>query len=413
MSTLGITRERPTHCKHGHEFTPKNTRINRNRDGSFRQYVCRTCAREAQRRAVERKRKSMAPEAWEAHLEDLRAAQRERDRAARRAQGIKPRAEISDERAQARAALAESASQWAERKAEASRERKRAREAAKAQRAAERTERAQRAEERKALREEAARERERAKIEAQAQRAVERTERKAKAAQARENDREATKADEATADQARRERDEQARQEAQEAIMARYTQRYAAHAEAGPFPIVEPVVRVPAACRRGHELTARTVHVSIAAVGGETVPGGVECIRCLREDCFRAHHRVPRTAPVPPEILDEVEFMRQPCGSGHASRREEPWPTDAGWWTRIEFASGWGFCDPDPTPELRAIREPDDDLDEADSARVAAELDELELKDARARREQRAQDANAATAAIRAAMTAARGGVAV
>ncbi|CAM3966537.1 hypothetical protein TSST111916_16185 [Tsukamurella strandjordii] len=171
-----------------------------------------------------------------------------------------------------------------------------------------------------------------------------------------------------------------------------------AHVAAGSFPITDPLVRVPAACRRGHELTARTVHVTTRTVDGETVPGGVECIRCLRADCFRAHYRMSASDPVPPEILDDGDFMRQPCGTGHAPRRAEPWPTDAGWWTRIEFASGWGFCDPDPTPELRATRE--------------ADQNELELRDARLRREQCARTAAASTAAIRAAMSAARGGVA-
>lgn len=301
MTTLGITRERPTHCKHGHEFTPKNTRINRNADGSFRQYVCRTCAREAQRRAVARKRDTGE---WEDHL----AARRERDRAGR----------------------AESA-----------------------------------------------------KI------------------------------------RARRERDElaeQNRQDEQEAIMTKarreHTQRYAAHVAAGPFPIVDALVRVPAACRRGHELTARTVHLSTRVVDGETVPGGVECIRCLREDCYRAHYR--SSAEVPAEILDEGEFCRQPVQGGHLSRSGHPWATDAGWWTRVEFASGWGFCDPDPTPELRAAREAaQNEADEAERASIAAELDALELRDARLRREQRGREAAASTAAIRAAMTAARGGVAV
>ncbi|KXO95202.1 Uncharacterised protein (plasmid) [Tsukamurella tyrosinosolvens] len=305
MTTLGTTRERPTHCKGGHEFTEMNTRIDRNADGSFRQLRCRACAAEAQRRAVERKRESGK---WEDHL----AARRERERAGR----------------------AESAKVHTRRK--------------------------------------------------------------------------------------RDELAEQNRHDDQEALMAHA--RDHAHVAAGPFPIADPLVRVPAACRREHELTARTVHVTTRVVDGETVPGGVECIRCLREDCYRAHYRLSAAAPVPPEILDEGEFMRQPCGTGHVSRRAEPWPTGAGWWTRVEFASGWGFCDPDPTPELRAAREAarkaeQDEREAAETARIAAELDELELKDARARREQRAQDANAATAAIRAAiraaMTAARGGVAV
>ncbi|RDH13869.1 hypothetical protein DVB88_00180 [Tsukamurella pulmonis] len=171
------------------------------------------------------------------------------------------------------------------------------------------------------------------------------------------------------------------------------------------------VRRVPAACRRGHELTARTVHVATRVVDGETVPGGVECIRCLREDCYLAHHG--RNVAVPADILDEREFCRQPIQGSHLARSGQPWPTDAGWWTRVEFASGWGFCDPDPTPELRAIREAAQrEADAAETARIAAELDELELRDARLRREQRARDAQASTAAIRAAMSAARGGVA-
>ncbi|KXO90284.1 hypothetical protein AXK56_09255 [Tsukamurella pulmonis] len=345
MTTLGTTRERPTHCKHGHEFTELNTRINRNADGSFRQYRCRACAAEAQRRAVERKRESMTPDEWATYIDARRATQREKDRAARRAQGIKSRAEIAAVRARERKAqTAESATARAAKRAT----------------------------------------REAAKIRPQQERE-------------------------------RGELAEQNRQDEQEALMAQA--RDHAHVAAGPFPIVDPLVRVPAACRRGHELTARTVHVTTRVVDGDTVPGGVECIRCLREDCYRAHYRMSAADPVPPELLDEAEFIRQPCGTGHASRRAEPWPT-SGWWARVDFASGWGFCDPDPTPELRAAREAaraEEALrvDEATRARIADELDEIELRDARLRREQRRHDAEAATAAIRAAMTAARGGVAV
>ncbi|WP_152467686.1 hypothetical protein [Gordonia terrae] len=91
--------------------------------------------------------------------------------------------------------------------------------------------------------------------------------------------------------------------------------------------------------------------------------------------------------------------------TGRSTPGGAPWPRHAarggapGWWTRVTFASGWGFCDPDPTPKLRADRE-------------AAEIAARELHDARQRREQRRRDNAAATAAIRAAMSSARGGVA-
>jgi hypothetical protein len=44
-NSLGALRARQTHCKHGHEFTPENTRIASN--GTRR---CRACGRERSRR---------------------------------------------------------------------------------------------------------------------------------------------------------------------------------------------------------------------------------------------------------------------------------------------------------------------------------------------------------------------------
>lgn len=159
-------------------------------------------------------------------------------------------------------------------------------------------------------------------------------------------------------------------------------------------------------------MTARTVHVTTRMSdksSDQRVPASVECLRCLRVECYRAHHG--RNAEIPTEILDEDQFIRQASAEHRPAPRGEAWPTTRGWWTKVEFASGWGFTDPDPTTELRAAREA------ARSAAIARELEELELKDARLRRDQRRdqrrQATEASTAAIRAAMTAARGGVAV
>ncbi|OZC31222.1 hypothetical protein CJJ17_06855 [Gordonia polyisoprenivorans] len=152
---------------------------------------------------------------------------------------------------------------------------------------------------------------------------------------------------------------------------------------------------IPARCRNGHELTARTAHVA------RTHAKGWECVRCLRAACWRAH-----TGTEPPEsILDETKFHRQ-AGSGNR-----------GWWARVKFESGWGFTDPDPTPKLREKRAREeaaeqDKAEAAERARIARELDEIELRDARQRVAQRRKEAEQATAAIRAAMSAARGGVA-
>lgn len=165
-------------------------------------------------------------------------------------------------------------------------------------------------------------------------------------------------------------------------------------------------LHVPAECPRGHELTPRTTHIRVSSGGPRgTAPVGFECLRCLRADCYRAHWG--RDAVVPDGLLDETAFSRQPRENGKGGRDGQAWPDTAGkWWALVDFASGWQFTDPDPTPELRAQREAES------RARIARELDELELRDARLRREQTAREAAAATVAIRAAMTAARGGVA-
>ncbi len=166
-------------------------------------------------------------------------------------------------------------------------------------------------------------------------------------------------------------------------------------------------LHVPAECSRGHELTPRTTHVRLRTVKNVIVPAGFECLRCLRAECFRAHFG--RDVEVPESVLAETCFRRQPRGDGNKGRDGEAWPdhTQGRWWTRVDFASGWQFTDADPTPELRAEREA------AQRARIARELDELELRDARQRAKQRAREAQQATDAIRAAMTAARGGVSV
>lgn len=99
---------------------------------------------------------------------------------------------------------------------------------------------------------------------------------------------------------------------------------------------------VPAACPRGHELIARTTYVTTA--GGHAV--GWECLRCLRIMLYRAHYG--RRAEIPAEHLDARCFSRQPTRyNGHTSPH----------FAHVLFESGWGFDDPDPTPELRAERE--------------------------------------------------------
>ncbi|MGW0454743.1 hypothetical protein [Gordonia sputi] len=166
-------------------------------------------------------------------------------------------------------------------------------------------------------------------------------------------------------------------------------------------------LHVPAECARGHELTARTTHVRLRTVKNVISPVAWECLRCLRAESYRAHYG--RDAMVPDSVLDEAAFRRQPRGDGNSKGRDgEAWPEHAQgrWWTRVVFESGWQFTDPDPTPELRAEREANA------RALIARELDEIELRDARLRREQRAREAIASTEAIRAAMSAARGGVA-
>ena len=49
-----------THCDNGHEFTPENTKIRLNPDGSFNRRICRECAREKSRLA-EKRRLATAP----------------------------------------------------------------------------------------------------------------------------------------------------------------------------------------------------------------------------------------------------------------------------------------------------------------------------------------------------------------
>lgn len=46
--------ESRTHCKHGHEFSPENTYVWRNKDGEVHR-ACRTCNRAAQARYAARK----------------------------------------------------------------------------------------------------------------------------------------------------------------------------------------------------------------------------------------------------------------------------------------------------------------------------------------------------------------------
>lgn len=45
-----------THCDSGHEFTPGNTHLRLNPDGSIRQRDCRACHRKACREYMQRKR---------------------------------------------------------------------------------------------------------------------------------------------------------------------------------------------------------------------------------------------------------------------------------------------------------------------------------------------------------------------
>lgn len=52
-ANVTANRERKTHCKHGHEFTPENTRWKRHRNGeTYRE--CRVCHNERARRANKR-----------------------------------------------------------------------------------------------------------------------------------------------------------------------------------------------------------------------------------------------------------------------------------------------------------------------------------------------------------------------
>jgi len=101
------------------------------------------------------------------------------------------------------------------------------------------------------------------------------------------------------------------------------------------------VLTVPAECRRGHELTARTTWVATA--GSHAV--GWECLRCLRVSLYKAHYG--RRAEVPAELLDADRFSRQ-----RLTQQGKPMRALA----KVVFASGWGFEDPDPTPEPRAVQ---------------------------------------------------------
>lgn len=71
----GITWKRRTHCEHGHEFTPENTKPRHDCDGR----VCLTCKRETTARYRQR------------HLEERRAADRELARRKREAAGAPAR----------------------------------------------------------------------------------------------------------------------------------------------------------------------------------------------------------------------------------------------------------------------------------------------------------------------------------
>jgi hypothetical protein len=55
---LGITDSSKfrDHCKHGHEYTPENTRVVRDADGKFMQRSCRTCQSAADKRSKARRR---------------------------------------------------------------------------------------------------------------------------------------------------------------------------------------------------------------------------------------------------------------------------------------------------------------------------------------------------------------------
>lgn len=104
----------------------------------------------------------------------------------------------------------------------------------------------------------------------------------------------------------------------------------------------QPVsLTVPPACSRGHELTARTTIVR--PTGGSS--GRWECARCLRVELYRLHWQRRGAPPVeiPAEVLDERSFART---TSFAHRLQD-----------VVFRSGWGYNDPDPTPELRAERD--------------------------------------------------------
>ncbi|MGF7124308.1 hypothetical protein [Rhodococcus sp. BE178] len=109
---------------------------------------------------------------------------------------------------------------------------------------------------------------------------------------------------------------------------------------------------VPDYCPRGHELTARTTHITTAS--GR--PTGWTCVRCIRLDLWRAHydhHTNPaeRGKSIPPEELAETRYQRQ---NVKYVRDSDP----SAWTERVHFASGWGYDREDPTPEIRqAIRE--------------------------------------------------------
>lgn len=111
------------------------------------------------------------------------------------------------------------------------------------------------------------------------------------------------------------------------------------------------VLHVPATCAAGHQLTARTTHIrkSLGPLTNSATgrPMSWECVICLRVGCFRAYYG--NSVDVPAELLRPEHYGRQQRTDRRSERRDGEWPrVEGSWWTRVEFASGWGFCDPDP-----------------------------------------------------------------